>query len=123
MLLLTLSAYHTAFVFVRFLTWSDLWVGGTLEGLQEAAAEPTLAAHSHVRPHLHLTIVGPNNILDLVCTLPIRVNCIVLPIVLSHELRMHVEAAPVVLIVRQDPLNVLIVLSGALLVLSHFLVC
>ena len=50
-------------------------------------------------------------------------NLIVFPIVLSHELRMHVEAAPVVLIVRQNPLNVLVVFFGALLILPHLLVC
>ena len=59
---------------------------------------------------------------DLTCSLLVRVNHIVLPVVLSHELGVGVQATPVILVAREDLLDVCIVLAGTLLVCLHPLV-
>ena len=50
-------------------------------------------------------------------------NSVILPVVLSHQFWMTVQTSPIVLVVRQNALNVGIVLACTCLVLPHLLFC
>ena len=83
----------------------------------------TFASHSNVRLHLDLTIVGSNYVPDLVGPLLIRMDHVILPEVLAHELRMSVQTAPIMRIVCKNISYVFVEFSGAFFKLSHLHVC
>ena len=60
--------------------------------------------------------------LNLIRPLLVRMNSVIFPVVLAHELGVRVETAPVIFIVSQDFLNICIVLSSTLLVCLHSLI-
>ena len=83
----------------------------------------TFTAHSNIRLHLDLSVVRSDDVPDLIGPLSIRMNHVILPEVLAHELRVHVETAPIVRIVSKDIADVLVILSSTAFKLSHLHVC
>ena len=63
--------------------------------------------------------IRPDNVLDFLGALLIRVDSIIFPVVLAHELWMGIERAPIVFIIGEDALYVDIMLARG----SDFLTC
>ena len=83
----------------------------------------TFTAHSNVRFHLDLPIVGSDYVPDLIGPLFVRMYHVILPKVLAHELWMSVQTAPIVRIVRKYIPYVFVVFSGTSFKLSHLHIC
>lgn len=98
--------------------------GAALERLQQAFAQNAVpGAHRLLELQLGEGRTRRDHILDLHRPLFVRVDVVVFPEVFAHELGVRVEAAPVVLRVAKDLLDVLVVLPGTLGVLLHLFLC
>ena len=82
--------------------------------LEEAAARVALPPNRALQ--LDGSKAGLYHVLDLHGPLFVRVNRVVFPVVLAHELGVRVKAAPVVFVVCENLLDIFVVLSGAALI-------
>lgn len=91
----------------------------SLHWLEQAFAQFSLP--SETLEH-NLSIARLNDVFNLGSPLFIRVNSVIFPVVLVHELGMRVKTAPVIFGIGKDLFYVLIVLASSDLVFFHALV-
>ena len=95
--------------------------GASIHRGQQALADVRYGSPTGWRSYLALDLRSGyprlHDFFDLTDTLLVRVNGIIFPEVFAHELRVGVQAAPVVLVAGEDAVDVLLVLFCLVLVL------
>ena len=106
-------------LFLLLLLFTSLPERRSLHWLEQAFAQFSLPSKT---PEHNLSIARLNYVFDLGSALFIRVNKVIFPVVLVHELGMWVKTAPVILRIGKDAFYVFIVLASSFLVFFHALI-